>query len=80
MAAAPLSEITKTFGARIRARRTELGLSQEQLAEASGLHWTYVSQTERGQRNVSLHNIVKIADALDIDAGQLVTGLHVPAD
>ena len=63
------------FGARVRARRTERGLSQEALATAAGLHWTFVGQVERGQRNLSLNNILKLASALDIDPGQLVSGL-----
>src|SRR5689334_19952585 len=48
----------------MRARRTELGLSQEQLADECGLHWSYVGQVERGRRNLSLHNILKIAAGL----------------
>ena len=64
----------------MRARRHELGESQEALADRSGLHWTFVGQVERGQRNISLHNLLRLADALDIDAGVLVTGLHAPAE
>lgn len=59
----------------MRARRHELGLSQEALADRSDLHWTYFGQVERGQVNISLHNIIKIADALDVDPGELVAGL-----
>jgi len=39
------------------------------------LHWTYFGQVERGQVNISLHNILKIAEALEVDPGELVTGL-----
>ena len=60
----------------MRARRRELGLSQEALAEGSELHWTFIGQVERGQRNLSLHNILRIAHALDTDAGGLVSGLE----
>lgn len=74
--ATPLSPATKAFGERVRTRRHELGLSQEQLAEVSGLHWTFVGQVERGQRNLSLKNILKLAQGLQLDAGQLVTGLE----
>ena len=42
------------------------------LAEVAGLHFTYVSSLERGERNVSLVNIVRIAVALGVDAGELV--------
>ena len=72
----PLSPATAEFGARVRARRQELGLSQEALAERGDLHWTFVGQVERGQRNLSLHNIIKIAAALDMDPGELVSGLR----
>lgn len=71
----PLSPATIEFGRRVRARREELGWSQEKLAEQSGLHWTYVGQVERGRRNVTLHNILKLAGGLDIDAGALVERL-----
>jgi len=74
--AAPLSPATKAFGERVRTRRHELGFSQEQLAEAAGLHWTFVGQVERGQRNLSLKNILKLAQGLGVDAGELVRGLQ----
>lgn len=71
----PLSAVTGEFGRRVRLRREELELSQEKLAERCGLHWTYIGQVERGQRNLSLHNIVRIARGLDSDPGELVRGL-----
>jgi transcriptional regulator with XRE-family HTH domain len=55
-----------------------MGLSQEALGHASGLHWTFVGQVERGTRNLSLHNLLRLAAALDVDAGKLVTGLRPP--
>lgn len=76
--AAPLSPATEAFGQRIRARRLELGLSQEALAQRADLHWTMVGQTERGMRNISLHNILKLAEALDVDAGELIAGIRAP--
>lgn len=78
MAAEPLSAATRAFGARVRQRRHELGESQEQLADACGLHWTFVGQVERGRRNISLHNILKLAEGLEIDPGDLVRGLRPP--
>jgi transcriptional regulator with XRE-family HTH domain len=57
-----------------------LGYSQEKLADEAGLHWTFVGQVERGQRNLTLHNIVKLATALRIDPGGLVRGLAVHLD
>ena len=73
----PLSEATRIVGDRIRARREELGLSQEKLAERAGLHWTYIGQVERGVRNLGLHNVVRIAGSLEVDPGSLVVGLAV---
>lgn len=67
------------FGKRVRAAREELGWSQENLAEASGLHWTYVSSVERGERNISLLNILKVAAALELDPAVLVGHLLPPA-
>ena len=60
----------------MRARRRELGLSQEALAEGSELHCTFIGQVERGQRNLSLHNILRVARVLDVDPGELVRGLR----
>ncbi|MGH9012485.1 MAG: helix-turn-helix domain-containing protein [Acidimicrobiia bacterium] len=45
----------------------------EKLAERAGLHWTYVGSVERGQRNVSLVNILRLAKALTVDACELVS-------
>lgn len=60
------------FGNLVRGRRTELGLTQEQLAEKAGMHFTYVSSTERGERNISLANIEKLADALECSMKSLM--------
>lgn len=65
------------FGERVREHRLALGKSQEALAHDSGLHWTFVGQVERGQRNLTLHNILKLAAGLDIDPSELVRGLTV---
>lgn len=68
--------LLEEFGNRVRARRLALDLSQETLGLEAGLHPTYISSVERGQRNISLRNIVKIGEALDIDPGDLVRGLR----
>lgn len=60
------------FGERIRELRHAAGLSQEDLAEASGLHRTYISSLERGQRNVGLDNIHVLAEALGVSASNLL--------
>ena len=64
-------DIIKVFSLNLKKYRTSLGLSQEQFAEKCGLHRTYISSIERLQRNVSLENIQKIADALDIEPYKL---------
>lgn len=74
----PLSPATQAFGERVRARRNELGWSQEQLADGCGLHWSFVGQVERGRRNISLRNIIKLAQGLGIDPAELVRGLKPP--
>ncbi|WP_282777496.1 helix-turn-helix transcriptional regulator [Nocardia sp. CC201C] len=74
----PLNETTREFGARVRDRRREIGLSQEAAAVRCGIHWTQLGKVERGQRSLRLETIVKIADGLQVDAGRLVSGLPVP--
>lgn len=56
----------------MRRLRTSTGLSQEELAARAGLHRTYISSVERGQRNVSLENIFAIASALGCDPRELI--------
>lgn len=58
--------ILRRFGAAVRKRRNALGLSQEDLAAVAGLDRTYIGGVERGKRNISLLNIKKIADALEM--------------
>jgi len=69
------SDAARIFGERVRSHRLRLGISQETLAELSGLHWTALGKIERGMRNPSLHNIVKIASGLAVDPGVLVSGI-----
>lgn len=64
-------DIKKTFGSNVRKYRLEMNLSQEKLAEISGLHRTYISAVERGERSISLDNIQKIANALGIEIYKL---------
>jgi transcriptional regulator with XRE-family HTH domain len=67
----PTRRLRLAFGSRIRRHRLASGLSQERLAERAGLHRTYISSLERGQRNVSLQNIHALADALGVEPGVL---------
>lgn len=65
----------KKFGETVRRFREVEGISQEQLAERCGLHRTYVGSVERGERNVSLLNIVRLSRALDETPSTLMEGL-----
>jgi len=60
------------FGKRLRELRLERNLSQEKLAELAELHRNYVGGVERGERNVSLVNIVKLARGLNVRTTKLV--------
>lgn len=61
------------LGDAIRARRGKRGLSQEGLADVVGLHRTYIGSVERGERNISLANLVRIAEALGATASALLS-------
>jgi transcriptional regulator with XRE-family HTH domain len=65
-------EVQAGFGDAVRALRDDLKLTQEQLAESSDMHVTYISQIERGLKNVSLFNIHRIAHALSVLPGELL--------
>jgi transcriptional regulator with XRE-family HTH domain len=62
----------KLVGMRIRELRLAKGVSQEALADEAGLHRTYMGSVERGERNISLDNIVRIARALKVRPGMLL--------
>lgn len=63
--------VRNKFGKRVRELRKQKGWSQEQLADEAGLHRTYVGSIERGEQNVSLDNIEKLAKTFKIPIGQL---------
>jgi len=65
------SRIKEKFGKRVRKLRKEQGLSQEGLGFKTGLHRTYIGAIERGEQNVSLENIQKIAKALGVKVKDL---------
>jgi transcriptional regulator with XRE-family HTH domain len=64
------------LGKALRKERLQLGLSQEGLAEKADLHWTYIGGIERGERNVSLLNIVKLAHALGTTPSRLLKDIR----
>ena len=59
-----MEDICKKFGLNVKKIRLSKGISQEELAEFTELHRTYISSVERGTRNISLNNIAKLANAL----------------
>lgn len=72
MPAKPEPRQLRVFGARVRALRERAGISQEALADRAGLHRTYVGSVERGERNISLANIHRLADALGVPPSELL--------
>ena len=64
-------ELSINFGVRVRTLRNILGLSQEKLAERAGVHRTYIGMIERGEKNITLSNIEKIASALGVSIDTL---------
>jgi transcriptional regulator with XRE-family HTH domain len=67
-------DVLRRFGEQVRRHRERVGVSQEALAARAGLHRTYLGGVERGERNVSLRNIVRIAAALGVRPGELFDG------
>lgn len=66
------ADILKQFGETLRAYRQQAGISQEKLAEKAGLDRTYVGGAERGERNISLVNVARLAAALGLRPSQLL--------
>ena len=64
-------DIIKVFGANLKKYRKKKGLSQEAFAEKCGMHRTYISAIECYKRSISLENIQRIADALEIETYKL---------
>lgn len=65
----------KTLGAAIRDFRTQAGISQEQLAEKADLHPVYIGKIERGEQWISLHALLRVAEALGVHVSELVRDL-----
>lgn len=69
-----MGDIKKNLGDKVRRLRLKQGLSQEELGFRSGLHRTYISDIERGERNVSVVNVQKIAEVLGVSVSELFEG------
>jgi len=70
-----MEDIRLRFGKAVRKKRNKLGVSQEEFADICGLDRTYIGGIERGERNVALVNIEKIANALKISLPELFRGV-----
>ena len=69
-----VGDLQKVVGRNLRARRQEQGLSQEDFADAIGVHRTYLGDVERGERNLSLQRLERIALELGVEARSLLDG------
>ncbi len=69
------NEYLSSFGSRIRQYRSDLGLSQEKFALKIGMDRTYYASVEAGKRNISILNIKKIADGLEVPVSELFHNL-----
>ena len=70
LAVTKTSTVLISFGEKVRMQRKLKSISQEELAFRAGLHRTYIGMIERGEKNITLINIEKIAKALDIEINQ----------
>jgi transcriptional regulator with XRE-family HTH domain len=70
-----VKDLKRAFGQRVRELREARDWSQEEMNQHSGLHWTYVGQVERGERNLTLLSIQKIAKGFRIEMAELFKGL-----
>ena len=66
------------IGAKVRRLRLAKGYSQESFADACGLDRTYIGGVERGERNLGLKNLLRIAEALGVPPSELLTDISVP--
>jgi CheY-like chemotaxis protein/DNA-binding XRE family transcriptional regulator len=69
-------DVRKVFGAELRKRRKELGLSQEEFGERANLHRTYVSDVEAGKRNPSLQSMQRLASAVGASIGSVFNSVE----
>jgi transcriptional regulator with XRE-family HTH domain len=75
-----VNDFSKTVGQRVRTYRKRAGLSQEELAEKAGLHSTYISIVERGEKNVTLRIVYQISAALGVPLDELFANIRIKGD
>lgn len=68
-----MSTLYQILGKQVKKKRQELNMTQKQLAQASGLHRTYIVGIETGKRNISVNNVEKLAKALKEKPAKLLT-------
>lgn len=71
-----MTKIYQVFAKQVRKRRKELNMTQKQLAQASGLHRTYIVDIESGKTNISIKNLEKIARVLKKKPAKLLTNFR----
>ncbi|MDY7528507.1 MULTISPECIES: helix-turn-helix domain-containing protein [Cryobacterium] len=71
----PKSEASRLLGLRLRQRRTELELNQESVAHRAGLNVSNYARIDRGTGNPTFHTLIRLADVLSLEVGDLLTGL-----
>ena len=69
--------ILEAFGDRVRQFRNARGMSQQELADKTGLHRNYVGKVEKGEKNISLLNMCKIAAELRVDLADLIKDVEL---
>ena len=73
-----MKDLRPAFGARLRALRTQAELSQEELADRASVHWTYLSDLERGRQSPTLDIVNRLARALQVTIAELFASLDEP--
>lgn len=72
-----MSELSELIGKRLRHYRLKQKLTQENVAELAGCHPTYIGQVERGEKNVTIENIYKIASAVSVSLSELFSNIEL---
>ena len=75
-----MAELLNALGKKVKAKRKELGLSQEEFAHKCGFDRTYISMIERGKRNISFSNLATVALGLGVSVSQLTDGIEHDTD